>query len=329
MTTRVTMKAVVCTRYGAPDVLEFVDRPKPIPAPDEILIRTRATTVSSGDWRIRSLEMPPGFAPLARLIFGFFRPRQPILGSEIAGEIEAVGSSVKNFTVGERVVAFDGTRLGGHAEFRVAAETGNVVRLPEGIDFTTAAALPFGATTAWDFLRRANLAAGEKILIIGASGSVGSAAVQLSRLRGARVTGVCGPNNVELVKSLGAERMIDYSREDVTALGAGFDVVLETTGALNLEQTCGLLARGGRTVLIAGGLGDLISASWRARSRGFQAVVGPAAERREDLEQIVEMTARGQFQPVIERVYPFARIADAHARVGERRKRGNLVITIP
>jgi len=322
------MKAAICTGYGSADVVRIVDVPKPVAGDDEILIRARATTVTSGDWRIRSLEMPPGFGQIARLIFGITKPRQPILGSEVAGEVEAVGKDVSKFRVGDRVVAFDGSGLRCHAEFKCIRESGNVVRIPDQMDFTTAAALPFGGTTAMDFLRRVGLTAGEKILVVGASGSVGSAAVQLARHRGAQVTGVCSTANVEIVSSLGAERVIDYGKEDVTSLDPDFDVVMETVGALNLTQSLRLLRSGGRAAMIAGSLSDMLTASWKSKSRGLKAVVGPAAEKHEDLQEIVTLAAEGIFRPFIEHTYAFEQIAEAHRRVQQRRKRGNLVITL-
>lgn len=323
------MKAAIVTCYGSADGVRIVDVPKPTAGNDEILVRVRATTVTSADWRIRSLEMPPGFGLIARLIFGIAKPRQPILGSEVAGEVAAVGRDVSTFRVGDRVVAFDGSGLRCHAQLKCIRASGNVVRIPDQMDFTTAAALPFGGTTAMDFLRRVGLNAREKILVIGASGSVGSAVVQLARHRGARVTGVCSLPNVEMVCSLGAEQVVDYGREDISSLNPDFDVVMETVGALDLAQSLRLLRSGGRTALIAASLGDILTASLKSKSRGLKAVVGPAAEKREDLEEIVDLTSKGIFRPVIEETYAFEQIAGAHRRVQQRRKRGNIVVTLP
>ncbi len=323
------MKAAICTRYGSPDVLELKDAPTPVPKSNEILIRIQATTVTSADWRIRSLDLPSGFGPIARLVFGFKRPRQPILGSEAAGEVAAVGDAVTRFKPGDRVLAFDGQRLGCHAGFKKIAEAGNVVPLPPEIDFTTAAALPFGGTTAMHFLRKTRLQPGEKLLVIGASGSVGSAIVQLAHRLGATVTGVCGPTNTDFVRTLGAASVVDYSREDVASLGRNFDVVLKCVGALDLTRSLRLVRPGGRLALIAAGLGDLLASSFKGRPQGIKIVVGPAEERPEDLKEIVTLTQRGEFRPEIEAVHPLTDIALAHARVEQKRKRGNLVITLP
>ena len=209
------MKAAVYERYGPPDVVEIKEVAKPTIKDNEVLIKIRATTVSSGDWRVRSLDMPSGFGLLARSMLGFFRPKQPILGSELAGDIEAVGKDVTKFKVGDAVLAFPGVGLGGHAEYRAMPEDGAVAHKPANLSYEEAAALSFGGTTALDFLKtRGNIQRGEKVLIIGASGTVGSAAVQLAKHFGAEVTGVCSTGNLELVKSIGADKVIVYTKED-------------------------------------------------------------------------------------------------------------------
>jgi len=322
------MKAMACMGYGPPEVLQILEVQKPEPEADEIVIRVRATTVTSGDWRIRSLEMPPGFGLLARLIFGLTKPRQPILGSEVAGEVEAMGDKVATFQPGDRVVAFDGAKMGGHAEFKAIKAAGCVVALPEDIDFETAAALPFGGTTALHFLRKTAVRDGEKVLVIGASGSVGSAIVQIASHRGAKVTGVCGSSNVDLVRSLGAEHVVDYSKQSVLSLGPRFDVVFETVGSLNLSQTITLLRDGGRAAMISGGLANTIFAMLWGKSRGFKVVAGPAEERVEDLREILDLTVTKAFRPVIDSTYAFEEIPRAHLRVQGGRKRGNVVVTI-
>jgi len=322
------MKAIACTGYGSPEVLHLLEVPKPEPAADEIVIRVRATTVTSGDWRIRSLEMPPGFGLLARVMFGFSRPRQPILGSEVAGEVESVGKKVTAFKPGDRVVAFDGKKMGCHAQFKCMNATGCVVGLPGEIDFETAAALPFGGTTALHFLRKTGVRKGERVLVIGASGSVGSAITQIAVHLGAKVTGVCGSSNVELVRSLGAEQVVDYSQQDVLSLGSEFDVVLETVGSLDVSQTLALVRDGGRAAIIAGGLGDMIQAQFKGKSRGINVVAGPAEERVEDLREVLDLTVSKAFHPVIDSTYTFEEIPKAHLRVQGKRKRGNVVVTV-
>jgi len=322
------MKAIVCTSYGSPEVLQIREIRKPVPAADEIVIRVHATTVTSGDWRIRSLEMPRGFGLMARMMFGIVKPRQPILGSEVAGKVESVGESVTAFQIGDRVFAFDGAKMGCHAEFKSIKATGCVVSLPDEIDFETAAALPFGGTTALHFLRKTAVSEGENVLVIGASGSVGSAIVQIANHLGAKVTGVCSSANVGFVRSLGAAHVIDYSKQDVLSLGSQFDVVMETVGSLNLSQTLKLVRDGGRAAIIAGGLSDMILAMFKGKSRRIRVVVGTAEERVDDLREILNLTISQAFHPVIDSIYPFEEIPKAHLRVQQRRKVGNVVVSV-
>jgi NADPH:quinone reductase-like Zn-dependent oxidoreductase len=321
------MKAMVYERYGSPDVLEMRDVPKPVPKDDEILVRVRATTVTSGDWRVRSLELPAGFGPLGRLMFGIRKPRQPILGVEFAGMVEAVGKSVTRFRAGDAVFGIDGMRMGCHAEFKCIRETGAVVGKPEGLGFEEAACLPFGGTTALDFLRRGRVKAGEKVLVNGASGAVGTAAVQLARHLGAEVTAVCSGENADLVKSLGAESVIDYKREDFTRNGRTYDVIMDTAGTAPFSRCKGSLREGGRLLIVLGGLPSLLAVPWRNLTSGRKVVAGPAGERAEDVGLLGELAASGRFRPVIERHFAFEELAEAHRHVDRGRKKGNVVVT--
>ena len=231
------MKAIVYERYGPPEVLQLKEVDKPTPQDNEVLIKTYATTVTSGDWRVRSLNVPAGFGLIMRLVFGVSRPKQPILGSELAGVIESVGKDVRKFKVGDPVFAFSDAAMGCYAEYKCMAEDGAVVPKPSSLTFEEAAALSFGGTTALDFLRRGNLQSGERVLINGASGSVGTAAVQLAKHFGAIVTGVCSNANVELVRSLGASYVIDYTQEDFTQNGETYDVIVDTVGTAPFSRS--------------------------------------------------------------------------------------------
>lgn len=322
------MRAAVYERYGPPDVLELKEIPSPTPGENEILIRTFATTVTTGDWRARSLEMPPGFGGLGRLAFGVSRPRQPILGTEIAGEVEAVGRSVEKFRVGDRVFAFPGARMGGYAEYRCMPEDGAVALKPSRLDHGEAAAISFGGTTALHFLRRAKLQPGERVLINGASGGVGTAAVQLARHFGAEVTGVCSAANAEMVRSLGASRTLDYTREDFTRNGERYDVIMDTAGTAPFSRSRNSLTEHGRLLLVLGGLPDLLRAPWVSVTSGRRVVGGPAGGSAEDLRFLAALAEAGEFRPVIDRRYPLEQIRDAHRYVDTGRKRGNVVIDL-
>jgi NADPH:quinone reductase-like Zn-dependent oxidoreductase len=322
------MKAIVYEEYGPPEVLKLKEVAKPSPGEKEVLIRIRATTVTSGDWRARSLEMPVGFGFLGRLFFGISRPRQPILGTEIAGDIESVGKDVKKFKVGDPVFAFCGARMGGHAEYKCMPEDGAVALKPANLTYDEAAAISFGGTTALDFFRRAKLQRGDKVLINGASGGVGTAAVQLARHFGADVTGVCSAANVALVKSLGANHVIDYTSQDFTTNGETYDIIVDTVGTAPFSRSKGSLRERGRLLLVLGGLPDMLRAPWVSLTSSRKVIAGPAAVRTEDLRFLAELAEAGEFKPVIDRRYPFAQMAEAHRYVDTGRKRGNVIVTV-
>lgn len=322
------MKAVVYEKYGPPDVLQLADVGKPVPGDGEILIKIHATTVTAGDWRARSLEMPFGFGLLARLMFGVSKPRQPILGMELAGEVEAAGENVSRFKTGDRVFAFSDADMGCYAEYKCMPEGGAVALKPENLTDGEAAALSFGGTTALDFFRRAKLKSGEKVLVNGASGGVGTAAVQLARHFGAEVTGVCSSANVELVRSLGAVRVIDYTREDFTRDGGIYDVIVDTAGTAPFSHCRKSLREGGRLLMVLGGLPDMLRIPWVSITSGKKVIGGPAKGSAGDLRFLAELAEAGEFKPVIDRSYPLERIAEAHRYVDTGRKRGNVVITL-
>lgn len=328
------MKAYTYRRFGPPEVLELEEVPKPVPGDHEVLVRTRATTVTAGDWRVRSLDVPRGFGLLARLALGFTGPRQPILGSELSGEIEAVGKAVTRFRVGDAVFGFTGMRLGCHAEYRCLPEEGHgrkdeaVAPKPANLTHEEAAGLSFGGTTALSFLRKAKLRSGEKVLVVGASGCVGTAAVQLARHLGARVTGVCGTSNLEQVRSLGAERVIDYTKEDFTRDGARYDVIVDTTGTAPFSRCKGSLAEGGRLLVILGSLPELLRAPWVTLTSKRKVVGGNASWGVEDLRFLAGLAEAGHFRPVVGRRYRFEEMVEAHRHVDAGHKRGNVVVTV-
>ncbi|MFO0548665.1 MAG: NAD(P)-dependent alcohol dehydrogenase [Polyangiaceae bacterium] len=322
------MKAAVYEHYGPPSVVALREVADPVPRDDELLVEVRATTVSSGDARLRALRTPPGFALLTRLVMGVFAPRRRTLGVELAGVVAAVGSRVSRFAVGDEIVAMTGARMGAHAELCVISEREPIVHKPRGLTFEQAAALSFGGHSALDFLRRGALARGERLLIIGATGAVGSAAVQLAKHTGARVTAVCSAANAELARSLGADEVIDYAKKDCLAGSELYDVIMDTVGDVSFGRARRSLAPRGRLLFVAAGLPTILAGVARAPFYGQRVVAGPALGRVEDLATLADLAEQGVYTPVIDRVVPFADITEAHARVDSGHKRGSVVITM-
>lgn len=322
------MKAVVYERYGPPEVLELKDVDKPVPKDNEVLIKTQVTTVSSADCRVRSLKVPYGFGLLSRLALGISRPRQKILGSELAGTVESVGKDVLTFKAGDEVFAFGDAGMGCYAEYRCMPEDGLLALKPANLTFEQAAALSFGGTTALHFLRRANVRKGEKVLVNGASGTVGTACVQLARYFGAEVTGVCSPAKMELVRSLGATHVIDYAQEDFTRNGQTYDVIIDSVGTAPFSRCKASLAERGRLVLISASLPEMLQSLWVSLTGKKKVIAGMALGRPEDLRLLAELAKEGEFLPVIDRRYPLAEIVEAHRYADTGRKRGTLVISL-
>jgi len=318
------MRAWFCRAYGGPDVLRVESRPRPVPREREVLVRIHATTVSSGDSRIRALRLPRGFGALGRLIFGFRRPRQPILGTEFSGTVAAVGRQVTAWRTGDRVIGFPGTGMGSHAEFRIMPANGRLVAKPPQITDEEGAALCFGSTTALHFLRKAVVRPGERVLVIGAVGTVGSAMVQLGRHFGARVTALTSTANTELARSLGAEEVIDYQRQDFLRLGKYFDVIADTVGAADCNQCRAVMNEHGRYLAIAADLAGMLARPVGTR----RTIAGAAPERREDVNHLAGLCTQAVLRPLIDSVFPFENLPAAHARVDTGRKRGAVVVRV-
>lgn len=323
------MSAAIVTRYGSPDVVRIAAIPRPAPKAKEILIRVRATTVSSGDARVRGLDVPRGFRLLMHLALGLRGPRQPVLGLEVAGEVTEVGQGVTRFRIGDAVIAYPGATMRGHAEYVTVAEDGTVVHKPEGLDFAHAAALSFGGLTALHFLKTcARVRPGESVLMVGASGAVGLAGVQLARHLGATVTAVCSAANEGLVRDAGATNVLDYAREDFTRRGETYDVIMDCIGETSYAHARRALSPGGRLLRIVASLPGVLAAPLQGRLSGHR-VFAPMSEGNvDDLRTLAELARTGAFRPVIDSRYPFARIRDAHARVDSHRKRGSVVVTL-
>lgn len=322
------MRAVVYEKYGPPDVLHLKELSKPIAGDDEVLIQIRATTATTGDARVRALNVPEGFGLMSRLIFGVFAPRKKILGVELAGVVAAIGKDVTRFKVGDEVFAAAGMSMGCYAEFRVIKESGAIVKKPASLSFEEAAALSFGGNTALDFFRRGELKSGERVLINGASGAVGSAAVQLAKHLGAHVTGVCSTANLELVRSLGADVVVDYTNEDFTARGESYDLIMDTAGTSPYARCKHVLAPKGRLLLVLASLPAVLGAIVSNLFSDKKIIAGPAPDRAEDLRVLAELAERGKYRPVIDRAFPLEQTSAAHAYVDSGRKRGNVVLTI-
>lgn len=322
------MKAVVYEQYGSPDVLELKEIPKPRPQDDEVLIKVHATTVTSADWRARSLSFPKGFGLMGRLVFGVLKPRQPILGTELSGEVESVGASVTKFKVGDRVMAFTGGRMGCHVEYKCLKEDAQIALKPARLTYEEAAAISFGAMAALAFLRGGGIQRGDRVLVNGASGGVGTAAVQLAKHFGATVTGVCSGANADLVRSLGADKVIDYTVEDFTRSDDQYDIIIDTVGTAPFSRSRGSLKPGGRLLLVLGTLADLLMSPWHSWTSGIKVIAGPQSPRPGDAGFLARLAESGALRAVIERCYSFADIREAHRLVDSGRKKGSVVVSV-
>jgi NADPH:quinone reductase-like Zn-dependent oxidoreductase len=321
------MKAIVCTKYGPPEVLQLKEIEKPTPKDNEILIRVNATTVTSGDVWIRSSTYPTWFWLPARLMYGIRKPRKNIPGNELSGEIESVGKDVTRFRKGDQVLGISwGTSFQGTtAEYKCLAEDRMVVIKPTNMTYEEAAALPVGGLTALHFLRKGDIQSGQKVLIFGASGSVGTFAVQLAKYFGAEVTGVCSSVNADMVKSLGADMVIDYTKEDFTKSGRTYDIIFDAVRKTSFSSCKSSLKQGGTYLTLDW---PLLQALWNSILGGKRIIVGIASQNPEDLIFLKELYEKGEIKPVIDRCYKLEQTAEAHMYVENGHKKGNVVITI-
>lgn len=320
------MKAIVYERYGPPSVLQVREVAKPLPGENQILIKIHAATAAAGDWRLRKAD-----PFLARLFNGLWRPKRvQILGFELAGVVESTGSRVTRFKPGDAVYAACGTGFGAYAEYKCMNETDAVVHKPENMTFEEAAAVPVGACTALHFLRKGEIRRGQRVLVYGASGSVGTYAVQLARYFGAEVTGVCSTSNVELVRSLGADRVIDYTKEPLTDAGQPYDIIFDTVGKSPFPICLKSLSAQGRYLQafqVSPGL--LGRSAWVNLTSGKKVIGGSMKENAEDLAYLRELIEAGYLRSVIDRRYPLDQAAAAHRYVEQGHKKGNVVLVVP
>lgn len=323
-----TMRAAVIRRFGGPEVVHLEHVPMPVPRANEVLIRVHATTVSVADYRMRSRDLPAGMALMAPLLLGLVRPRHAIQGMDAAGTIEAVGEGVTQFAPGDQVLAMMGSRFGGHAEYVTLREDAAIAIAPRNLPLDEAVALVFGGMTAMGFLDRAPIGAGTEVLVNGASGATGSAAVQLAAARGARVTGVCSAANRELVLSLGAHEVIDYAVEDFAARRGAFDVIVECVGNAPFERVESALRPGGWLLPVISDLRGMLRAAANTRRSGKTVTSSTMGTSGAAMRALVLAAEAGEIRPVIERSYTLDEIALAHERVGEGRKVGSLVVRL-
>lgn len=304
------MKAVIYSKYGGPEVLKLTEIAKPVPKSKEILIKVSATTVTSGDVRLRSSDFPPLFWLPARFIFGLFKPKKRILGHELSGVVEALGNEVTQFKIGDEIFGTTTMlRTGAYAEYTCLPERwkhGVVAKKPKNLNFEESAALPIGGMTALFLLEKAGLNKGQNVLIYGASGSVGSYAVQLAKSFGASVAGVCSTSNIDMVKSLGAQNVVDYSTQDFTQLKPDFDIVLDAVGKISKSRAKKILKKEGTFVTV-----QMIT-----------------QEKLQHLIKLKDLAEAGEIKPFIDRHYGLESIAEAHTYVDSSRKRGNLIIKV-
>lgn len=322
------MQAMVYTKYGPPDVLQLKEVEKPSPRDNEILVKIKATTVTAGDIRARSFTVPRSVWLPARLTLGFRQPKLAILGMELAGEVESVGKNVTRFKEGDPVFAATQSGFGAYAEYKCLPEDGPVSSKPDHLSFEEAAAIPIGARTALFFLRKANIQNGQKVLVYGASGSVGSYAVQIARFFGANVTAICSSANTEWVKSLGAERVIDYTADDFLRTGETYDVIFEAVNKSLFSDCMKLLKKGGTYINVVEPLPSvqMLRAQWTG---GWKLLLSRnSPETPEALHFLKELVEAGKLKVVIDRCYAFEDIVEAHKYVEKGHKKGNVVITL-
>jgi len=306
------MKAIICTKYGPPEVLKVKEVEKPTPKDNEVLIKIYATSVTASDCIIRGFKLPVAMWIPARLALGITKPRKAILGLVLSGEIERVGDNVKQFKKGDKVFAHTFLRFGAYAEYTCLPETSAITLMPSNTSFEEAAAIPFGGTLALYYLKKANIQRGQKVLIYGASGAVGTSAIQLAKHFGAEVSGVCSTVNLELVKSLGADIVIDYTKENFTDIGKQYDLIFDAVGKKKSShlQYKKALTPNGKFISVDDG------------NPGERAVC------KDNLITLKELTEVGTIKPVIDKSYPLEQIVDAHRYVDKGHKKGNVIITV-
>jgi NADPH:quinone reductase-like Zn-dependent oxidoreductase len=319
------MKAIVYIKYGPPEVLQLKEVEKPIPKDNELLVKLKATAVNSADWRLRKAD------PFTvRFFFGLLKPKNKILGGVFSGEVEATGKNVKLFKIGDPVFGSAALKFGfaTYAEYKCISENAPIAIKPNNISHKEAAVIPFGGTTALYFIKKANIQSGQKVLINGASGAVGSAAVQLAKYFGATVTGVCSTANIDLIKSLGADKVIDYTKEDFTNNGETYDVIFDSVNKLPVSKSFKRLTKEGILILSAAGLKETLQGLFVSMTAGKKVLTGLVSEKAADMTFLKQLIEAGKLKPVIDKTYKLAQMAEAHTYVETGHKKGNVAIAV-
>ena len=325
------MKAIVCTDYGPPDVLQIRDVLKPVPKDNEVLVRIRATTVSAADCELRRFDFAPWIWVPLRLAFGIRRPRQPVLGQELAGDIESVGKDVRSFGKGDRVFAATGIGLGAYAEYiclREKPEGGAITTMPANLSYEEAAAVPYGGGEALQFLRKANIRSGQRVLVNGAGGSFGTFAVQLAKVRGAHVTAVDSAPKLEMLRTIGADRVIDYAQEDFTDRHETYDVIFDVVRNTPSGRMVRCLTENGRLLMANPGFLQIVRARWASRGSKKRVSFAASGVTSEDLAHLRDLVGAGRLNPVIDRSFPLEQIVEAHRYAETGQKLGNIVVVV-
>jgi NADPH:quinone reductase-like Zn-dependent oxidoreductase len=326
------MKAIVMTKFGPPEVLQLREVAKPVPKDNEVLVKIHATTAFAGDCELRGLRVLTELKLPFWIYLSFFRPKPIILGQELAGEVEAIGKDVRQFKVGDPVMATTSLSLGAYAQYKCMPEApgmmgGALAVKPANLSFAEAAAVPVGGLEALHFVRRGNLRSGERVLINGAGGSIGTMLVQMARLRGAQVTAVDSAEKLGMLRSIGANHVIDYAREDFTRSGQVYDVIFDVVGKSSFARSLRTLTSNGRYLLVNPGLSHRFQARWAATG-GQQVIHGAGSQTPEDLLHLKDLIEAGQLRPVIDRSYSLEDMAEAHRYVDQGHKKGNVVISV-
>jgi NADPH:quinone reductase-like Zn-dependent oxidoreductase len=326
------MRAIVCTGYGPPDVLRLRDWPKPVPKDNEVLVRIRATTVGAADCELRRFDFAPWIWLPIRLAFGIRRPRQPVLGQELAGDVESIGKDVESLRTGDRVFAATGIGLGAYAEYICLSEhprTGAITAMPANLGYEEAAAVPYGGGEAMQFLRKANVRSGQRVLVNGAGGSFGTFAVQLARDLGAHVTAVDSEPKLEMLLAIGADRVIDYTQEDFTASPETYDVIFDVVRNTPSGRMVKLLTENGWLLMANPGFLQIVRARWASRGTKKRVSFAASGVTSEDLAYLRGLIEAGRLHPVIDRRFPFEQMVEAHRYAESGQKLGNVVVVVP